>query len=238
MNWLAKINLKMVAQRLGSYKSAMLLLSLIVLCLFVGYRVGNYYQHFQINTLKQQKKQLDALYLKQASQTGKINTLKIELKFEQLANKNAQITLKNKEEQHYQLKKQLAFYEKIMAPEKEINGVVIDNVKISARLSSSHYSFQVTLVQQLLKKRYAKGYIELDVVGSLNNKSSRIKLNDISTLIKKNLSFSFKYFQIIEGDFILPEGFVPETLQLSVVLTKNRWQKYQRLTKNIPWTLE
>ena len=238
MNWLAKINLKTLTERLGLLKSALFLLALIMLCLFVGYRTGNYYHNFQVNTLIQQKSRLDSLSIEQARQVDKINTLEIELAVEKLANKHAQATLKNMEEQHYQVKKQLAFYEKVMAPEKEINGLIIDNVKISARLSSNNYNFQVTLVQQLLKKRYAKGYIELDIIGSLHNKPSQIKLEEISTLIKKDLSFVFKYFQVIEGSFTLPEGFIPEKIQISAVLTKNRWQKYQILTKSIPWILE
>ena len=39
-------------------------------------------------------------------------------------------------QEHYQVKKELAFYEKVMAPEKEADGVVIDNIKITASSKS------------------------------------------------------------------------------------------------------
>jgi hypothetical protein len=238
MNWLAKINLSVVLERLGPFKSAMFLIAIIVVCLFTGYRLGNYYHAFQMATLEQQKQRLDDLYQQQARQVERIHSLEVELAVEQLANQNAQTTLKQMADEHYQVKKQLAFYEKVMAPEKEADGLVIDKIKLSATQSPNHYNFQVTLVQQLLKKRYAKGYITLKVLGSLENKPAQLALNDISSLTKKDLSFSFQYFQVFEGGFTLPEGFMPEKVQISAILTKSKWQKYQKLNKTIEWVLD
>jgi len=238
MNWLAKINLTVVIERLGPFKSALFLVILMVLCLFTGYRLGNFYHHFQKTTLDKQKNRLEHLYKEQALQVERIHTLEVELAVEQLANQNAQVTLQQMAGEHYQVKKQLGFYEKVMAPEKGANGLVIDNVKITASQSPNHYHFQVTLVQQKLKKRYAKGYVDIMVMGSLANKPSQLVLSNISTMTKKNLSFSFKYFQVISGDFTLPNDFVAENIQVSAILTKSKWQKYQKLNEYIPWNLE
>ncbi len=238
MNWLAKINLTVVTERLGPFKSALFLLTLIVICLFVGYRVGNFYHNFQLTTLEKQKTRLDSLYEQQAGQVERIHTLEVELAVEQLASQNAQSTLKKMSIEHYQVKKELAFYEKVMAPEKEADGLVIDNLKLTASQSPHHYNFQIILVQQQLKKRYAKGYVDLVVIGSLNNKPSQLKLTEISADSSKELLFSFKYFQVIEGSFTLPENFTPEKIQLSAILTKSKWQKYQKLNKTLVWDIE
>lgn len=238
MNWLAKINLTVVIDRLGPFKSALFLIILMTLCLFTGYRLGNYYHHFQVTTLDKQKKRLENLYKEQALQVERIHTLEVELAVEQLANQNAQVTLQQMADEHYQVKKQLGFYEKVMAPEKGANGLVIDNVKVTASQSADHYHFQVTLVQQQLKKRYAKGYVDIKVMGSFEGKPSELVLSDISTATKKSLSFSFKYFQVISGDFTLPKGFIAEKVQVSAILTKSKWQKYQKLNESIPWNLE
>lgn len=238
MNWLAKINLTVVTERFGPLKSAMFLVALVVLCLFIGYRIGNFYHNFQANTLAQQKIRLDELYQTQSRQVERIHSLEVELAVEQLASQNAQATLKNMSEEHYQVKKQLAFYEKVMAPEKEADGLVIDNVKIVSSQSANYYRFQVVLVQQQLKKSYVKGYVDLEIVGSLDNKPSQLSLADISTTTKETLSFSFKYFQVIEGSFTLPENFTPEKIQISAILTKTKWQKYHKLNKTVPWNVE
>ena len=238
MNWLAKINLTVVIERLGRFKSALFLVILMLVCLFTGYRLGNFYHHFQTTTLAQQKDRLEHLYQEQAFQVERINTLEVELAVEQLANQNAQVTLKQMADEHYKVKKQLGFYEKVMAPEKGANGVVIDNVKIIASQSPNHFNYQITLVQQQLKKRYAKGYVDIIVKGSLDNKPRQLLLSDISTVTRKNMSFSFQYFQVISGDFTLPNNFVAEKIQVSAILTKSKWQKYQRLNETLPWKLE
>ena len=238
MNWLAKINLTVVTERLGPFKSALFLLMLIVLCLFIGYRLGNFYHNFQSTTLEQQKTRLEQLYQQQSKQVERIHTLEVELAVEQLASQNAQAMLKKMSLEHYQVKKELAFYEKVMAPEKEADGLVIDSIKVTASQSPNHYNFQVILVQQQLKKQYAKGYVDLVVVGSLANKPSKLKLSTISAVTKKELAFSFKYFQVIEGSFTLPENFLPEKIQLSAILSKTKWQKYQKLNKTLPWSIE
>jgi hypothetical protein len=238
MNWLAKINLTVVIERLGPFKSAFFLVILMVLCLFTGYRLGNFYHHFQTTTLAQQKDRLEYLYREQALQVERIHTLEVELAVEQLANKDAQVTLKEMAAEHYQVKELLGFYEKVMSPEKGANGLVIDNVKISASQSLNHYNFKITLVQQQLKRRYAKGYVDIRVTGSFANKPSQLTLAEISTVTKKNLSFSFKYFQVISGGFTLPNDFIAETIQVSAILTKSKWQKYQKLNETLPWNLE
>lgn len=238
MNWLAKINLTVVTKRLGPFKSALFLVTLIVLCLFIGYRLGNFYHNFQTTTLAQQKVRLDQLYQTQSNQVERIHSLEVELAVEQLASLNAQETLKKMSLEHYQVKKELAFYEKVMAPEKEVDGLVIDNIKITASQSPHYYHFQVVLVQQQLKKNYVKGFVDLEIIGSLENIPTQLSLSDISVVTKETLSFSFKYFQVIEGNFTLPENFTPEKMQISAVLTKTKWQKYQKLNKTLPWSVE
>ncbi|MFT5636588.1 MAG: hypothetical protein ACI89T_002057 [Cognaticolwellia sp.] len=235
MNWLAKINFSTVVTRLGTFSSAILLLVIVVILLFCGYRLGNFYHGYQTQTLAQQQTRLDFIYQQLAEKTQRINTLEVELEVERMVNIRSQQTLKSIEQEHFQVKKELAFYEKVMAPEKQANGLVIDGLNLTKSKSPAHYRFQVVLVQQLLRKRYAKGYIELSIAGSLNNKPTSIALSELSTATKKDLSFSFQYFQIISGELTLPEGFVPETIDIAAILPKSKWQKYNRIDHSYPW---
>jgi len=235
MNWLAKINLRIVVQRLGAFKSALFLLILISLCLFTGYRLGNYYHHFQTTNLEQQQDRLEQLYQQQEYYVERVHSLEVELAVEQLANQQAQTMLKKEAEQYVEIKKQLAFYEKIMAPEKQAGSIAVDEVNIVATNTPNLYRFQVTLVQQRLKRRYTKGYINLSFVGSLDKKPKRIQLKEASTLVKKDLSFSFQYFQIISGEFTLPEGFEADELALTVYISQSRSQKKMQFEQLLPW---
>jgi len=235
MNWLAKINLSTVVIRLGAFRSAILLLAIVVISLFCGYRLGNFYHGYQIQTLAQQQTRLDFLYQKLVDKNQRINTLDVELEVERMANQRSQQTLKSIEQEHFQVKKELAFYEKVMAPEKQANGLVIDGVSLTKSESPAHYRFQIVLVQQLLRKRYAKGFIEVSITGSLDNKPTSIALSELSTVTKKDLSFSFQYFQLINGELTLPENFIPESINVAAILPKSKWQKYNRIDQSYPW---
>ena len=237
MKWLAKINLGIVIERLGTFKSALFLITVISLCLFTGYRLGNYYHHFQLTSLEQQKLRLEQLYQQQEESIARIHTLEVELAVEQLANKKAQSLLKTAAQEQFEVKKQLAFYEKVMAPEKQAAGLLVENVKLTATNNPRQYNFQVTLVQQQLKRRYSKGYIDIAFQGRTSEKSITLKLSDVAKLDTKDLKFSFQYFQIISGTFTLPEDFSPETVLVSAILTKSRWQKYLKKDMQVPWQL-
>ena len=235
MNWLAKINLNTVVTRFGAFRSAALLFAIIIISLFSGYRIGNYYHGYQIQTLEQQKSRLDVLYQKLVEKTQRINTLEVELEVERMANQRSQKMLKTIEQEHAQVKKDLAFYEKVMAPEKQANGLVIDGINLTKTESPNHYRFEVVLVQQLLRKRYAKGFVELSITGSLNDKPTNIPLTKLSTLTKKDLSFSFQYFQNISGELTLPENFIAEKINVSAILPKSKWQAYNRIDESYFW---
>lgn len=235
MNWLTKINLNVVITRLGPFKSALLLFFVIGLSIFSGYRVGNFFHSYQQQKITHQQLRLDDLYLQMSEHVSRINMLEVELEVERLANENSGIAIKNLEQQHFEVKRNLAFYEKVMAPEKQADGIVLDNVIVSPTESENHYRFQVVLMQQQKQKRYAKGYIDFFVEGSLSNKPVRLKLSEISKQVRADLSFNFQYFQIVEGEITFPEDFKPEQIILTATLPKGRWQKYSQLDETYKW---
>lgn len=235
MNWLAKINLPVVVKRLGALRSAMLLFSTIALCLFVGYRVGNYFHSYQKQTIHQQNQRLDELYQIEEQNLKRIHTLEVELEVEKLANQKARDEIKAMETEHFEVRKELGFYQKVMAPEKQADGLIVDEVQLYRTESPNHFRFAVVLVQQTLRKRFAKGHVTLTLSGSQNNKPTKLKLQDISKTTKEQLSFSLRYFQRIEGEFTLPADFVPEEINVVTTLPKGKWQKFNQLSQDFTW---
>ena len=152
MNWLAKINLNVVVHRLGVFRSTLLLIILIITCVFCGYRIGNFFHGYQVQAIAEYKNRLELLYQQQVEQVKRLNTLEVELEVERLANQRSLNLLRNMETEHYQVKKELAFYEKIMAPEKQADGVVIDNVSIPVKPHQYEFS-RLNLEYTLMSKR-------------------------------------------------------------------------------------
>ena len=235
MNWLAKINLGVVVDRLGPLRSAMLLIALIAISIFSGFRVGNFYHNYQLETIEKQALRLNNLYQMQQEQASRINTLMVELEVEKLASERSAKSLRALQEEHFAVKKQLAFYEKVMAPEKQADGLVIDSVSIVPTQSENHYWYQVVLVQQQTNKRFAKGHIELVLNGSQSQKPKTLNIATLAKIDKKQRSFSLQYFQILEGEFTLPDDYRAEQLNVAVVLPKGKWQKYHRIDQTYQW---
>lgn len=235
MSWLAKFNLNTLFKRLGTFRASLLVLVLIVTCLYSGYRVGNFFHAYQQQTLEQQQHRLNTLYAELEDKVKHIHTLEVELEVERMANQRAQGLVKQIEEQQFLLKKQVAFYEKVMAPEKEADGLVVDDVVITPTASTNHYRFRVVLVQQKIRKRFAKGYVDMTFLGSMNEKPMSLSLSKVSAIADKSLKFSFQYFQIIEGDITFPDNFFPEKVSLSAVLPKGKWQKFHSVEQSYAW---
>lgn len=236
MNRLEEINIRTVVKKLGLFKSVTLLLLSISILLYCGFRFGNFYHNFQAKKIEQQTERLNSLYKTLAEQTSRINMLGVELTVESLANENSNYFIKNLEQEYFDLKTELAFYEKIMAPENEADGIILDSFYITATESTNRFRFNSVIIQQQKNKRYAKGYVDLVIEGSLDNQPKKLVLSDISSLTKKDLSFSFKFFQRVEGEFTLPIGFKAEKILIRVVLPKGKWQKFNQLNKNYLWT--
>ncbi|NMP15690.1 DUF6776 family protein [Thalassotalea sp. Y01] len=235
MNWLKSITFSDLHQKIGAFRLLIIIAASILLVAVLSYKVGHAYKNHQDRVITEQKQRLDKLYEMNELARTQINTLQVELEIERLANHKAQQTLRSVEDDHFSLKKELAFYEKIMAPEKTANGVIIDEVEVMPTASANHYRFRVVLVQQQQSKRYAKGHIEVSFDGSLQSRPASINISNVSALDKKALSFSFQYFQVIEGEFTLPENFIPEKIDVSAVLPSGKWQKYHRLDESYAW---
>ena len=236
MKWLAKINLRVMIQQLGALQSALLIMFTLLISLYCGYRLGNYYHGYQKQQINVKNQQLTKLY-KQVDQSVKqIHYLQVELDMEKLANQHALDNMKTMEAEQYRIKKQLAFYEKVMAPEKRADGVVLDSIIVNPSDIPQLYHFQLVLVQQDKRKKYANGYVSLRFTGNIANQQKIVSISDISSITKSQLSFNFKYFQMIEGDFRVPKAMLLEKVDIAVILPKGRWQKYQRLDESYRWS--
>jgi len=134
------------------------------------------------------------------------------------------------------LEQQLAlrFYQKVMAPEYTANGVHIEKVILTQGISDRHIRFEVLIAQLEKRKRYIKGNLALEILGSFDGKPQVL---NVSEMVKsaKDLKVSFRFFQHVKSDFELPEGFMPERLKVTIKMPRQRSQKAANVTQEYPW---
>lgn len=230
--WLSFHGLK---SKLGRFRFLLLLVIILGLTAYVSFRIGADMSQWQEQQIVKQQTRLDDLYKEIDQQVRKNNYLMVELEVEKNASKQTQSELVTLREELFQLEKELNFYQKVLAPELVADGLAIEQFAIEKDKGQNRFKFQFAVVQTDNKKRNAKGYVRLNVLGYQEGKRTTLDLAELSKLDKNDLRFSFRYFQYFEGEFKLPEDFEATDVEIKVVQPKTKWQSYKAFTEKRDW---
>lgn len=118
-------------------------------------------------------------------------------------------TLKNLQSEILELKGQVAFYRGIVSPTQNAAGLNITSFKLNKLGTDSGYHFKLVLTQVKQNDRMIRGKANITINGLLNGEPKELDVSGLMGKAKQDLNLRFKYFQTIEGDVMLPEGFVP-----------------------------
>jgi len=118
-------------------------------------------------------------------------------------------TLKNLQVEILELKSQVAFYRGIVAPTQNSAGLNITSFKLNKLGVESAYHFKLVLTQVKQNDRMIRGKANIMINGLLNGEPREIDVSSLMGRTKQDLNLRFKYFQTIEGDMVLPDGFIP-----------------------------
>ena len=165
---------------------------------------------------------------------SQLNVKKVELEVASIANEQAQQTLKNRLNLESELRQQISFYQKVMAPEMMQDGFVIESAEISATASDSNYAIKLMMLQHENIKATIKGTLEVTIFGSLQGKPASYSLDKLQDDPEQKLSFAFKYFEVVETRITLPDGFIPDRLEISTDIYKYKRKRGSYKTQ-IKW---
>jgi len=113
------------------------------------------------------------------------------------------------------IKEQLAFYQRVVAPETLIKGLYINSFEIKS-LDKGVYEYQLILAQGASQKRVVKGQYALSVVGELHGEEKELLLKEMLVKQVTSHSFSFKYYELLTGEIKLTDGFVAKKVSVMV----------------------
>ena len=151
------------------------------------------------------------------AQAARIDTLEQEVatlnrsdQISRQANTDLQATLAERDEEIAGLRTDIAFYERFVGATAQRHGLNVHELKLAPQRDGQAWHFVATLTQNLNRGAVNKGRLLLGVEVSENGKMRRL---DWSTLRQQEaapgVDYSFKYFQQVEGDILLPEGVRP-----------------------------
>ncbi|QWT19309.1 hypothetical protein KPL74_16365 [Bacillus sp. NP157] len=134
-----------------------------------------------------------------------------------VAAKELKKNLAERDEEISGLRTDLAFYGRLVGSNGQRDGLKIQGARVTSVAGSPNaWNLVVTLTQNARRGDLVKGSLTVSVEGIQGNKVATLEgagLGQATT--HGGLPFAFKYFQQIQGSFIVPAGFKPTRLRFS-----------------------
>lgn len=133
-----------------------------------------------------------------------------------VANSQLKEQLVNLQQEIQGLREEVAFYRGIVAPSEAKAGIRIQRFEILPLNEERLFHYRLVLTQVSKNDTVASGSVEVVLNGLEAGALKQLRLKDLRTKPTKSLEYRFKYFQNLEGDILLPEGFSPHGVDVAV----------------------
>lgn len=110
----------------------------------------------------------------------------------------------------------LDFFRRLAGTGGSQSGLDVYDVELLPTGSAQVFQFLFTLTQNIRRASIVSGRVRIDVEGTLDDRPVTLYWSRVSDGDTPEPSFSFKYFQQLEGYLTLPEGFDPTRLKLTL----------------------
>lgn len=134
-----------------------------------------------------------------------------------------------------ELKEELEFYRGIVSPQQSRQGLHLQSFTLDRNGPTRSFHYKVVLTQVLKNERISSGRLRFLFEGLENGEQKKLELRHVTEKSIKELNYSFKYFQNIEGDVEIPENFSPLRVTVQVL---PRGNERDMIEKTIQWPFE
>jgi len=228
------LKLSELRSQLG-FVSYYLAVAFVLACVFyAGHEYADKNNHLLSAKIAMMQSSINNLKLENQSLNSQLNVKKVELEVASIAHEQAQLSYKEFIRKDAELREQISFYQKVMAPELTQDGFVVESVEIFSTASTNNYAISVMMLQRENIKTIIKGTLDITLQGSQNTAPVKYDLKELLDDKSENMAFSFKYFQVLELRVTLPEGFIPEQIEIETEIYKYK-RKRGSYAQTIPW---
>lgn len=223
-------------QQFGPFQLYAVCLLALLVCAYLAFTLGRNITEQEQHHVQQLKQTTANLHDENTQLSSKVNVMSLELALAKSAEAKTVTELELTLAREVTLRKELAFYQQVMAPELHPVGLAIDGFVIERTLSEGYFRFTLVLVQQEKVKNTLKGKVDITVHGSRNGQPASYPLASLMEQQSDVFEYNFKYFQMIEGEFQLPQHFLPEKVAIHTAIYKYK-RKLGELQKSFDWLL-
>jgi hypothetical protein len=113
----------------------------------------------------------------------------------------------------------LRVYKDLLSPGAKSNplGISFGVFTVLPLPEPGRFNYSLTVQKLAAKEVDFSGFLEFRIIGQQGDKSLQLSLYQVSAEVSApSIPLSFKYFHRLQGDLLLPEGFVPHSVELVV----------------------
>jgi hypothetical protein len=135
------------------------------------------------------------------------------------------------------LEEVLSFYRNMVVSTDDMsNGIILRKPEIVPTATAGHFSYRIYVQQKARDYDTVKGSLSAQLYGRSGDGEASYPLGQLSDQFKNpRATLEFRYFQVFEGELVLPEGFEPQGFVLDARTSKPRKMK---ASQNFPWDLQ
>lgn len=134
-----------------------------------------------------------------------------------------------------ELNEEIRFYQGVMLPKMGDKGLRIESLNITPTDEPNRIKYSLLLTQVVDKHGFVRGGVEIKLLGSQGENQKELTFTELTEGNTKKIGFNFKYFQNLDGELVIPAGFLPKEV---MVVAKSSGRRSQTLERKFEWTLD
>jgi hypothetical protein len=227
------VNYLELKRRFGPYQFYAVCLVILIFTAYLAYSFGYQLSVEQQTLLKQLKSSSESLRTENATLSQQVNVMSVELDMAKSTQQKLTDNIEQALAKESSLRKELGFYQQVMAPELNGAGLAIDGFAVEKTLSENFYRLKLVLLQQNKIKATLHGSLHVVLHGSEDGRPATYPLSALRPE-DAPVQFRFKYFQMLEQEFALPADFSVEKVTITADVYKYK-RKLTELNKTFDW---
>ena len=180
-----------------------------------GYRSGIQLRGSVVDERNELLTRLESITAEKLELEQSIELLKRNRELDQAAVEGVRLSEREMQQRIFECQEEVAFYKGIMTSKKK--GLNIDGLVLEQTSSPRRYRYNLVIQQFAINHTILTGFVQMSVIGvdGPDQRRTELSLSQISDEVKnQDIKLRFRYFQNIEGELVLPEGFEPEGIRV------------------------
>mgnify|MGYP001815967587 FL=1 len=155
---------------------------------------------------------------------------KREAQVEREAGRILQLELINMRKEGDELRNEVAVLRSLISTKR--GSLYVKRFEVHPTESEGKFRYQLIVAQALDNVGTTTGKLSISILGKLDGKDERIDLKQFSEDPAASIALTFKHYQEVNGLINLPEGFLPESVEIEV---QPKSKKLSKLNKQFAW---